>query len=155
MVNGAVVEKSTKKIMELDQYKKNCFKVPENYFEQLEDEVLLKIRKSDAKLKRRKWYISIASAAASLLILVSIITFYEKPEQIFMANAVPFSENLALAMNDLHFLEETVLYEEPGITPAEITKITEVVSAENLEDIDYQIIESYFEDALSLETYYY
>ena len=141
--------------MELDQYKKNCFKVPENYFEQLEEEVFQKIRQSDLKLKRRKWYISIASAAASLLVLVSIISFQDEQEPALMAQAESFSESLALAINDLHFLEETVLHEEPNIIPSEIEKITDVISDENLEDIDYQIIESYFEDALSLESYYY
>lgn len=72
-----------KEIHDIESQKKELFKVPENYFENFENELFEKIKKSDTtktrSIKKQIRYIS-TGIAASLLLCFGLISFFNKDQ---------------------------------------------------------------------------
>jgi len=138
-----------------DLNKKPDFKLPNAYFEKMQDEVFAKIHQYEKKFTQRKIFYIISSMAASLLIifivyflpkenfskLTSLISG-EKEMQIISDNIVM---NLAMNIENVENLSNKVSVKQ------RIKKI-------ELDNLDYSIIEYYEEsiyDLALLDSYYY
>lgn len=124
--------------------KKNPFQVPENYFDDLENDVMAKVRQEQKVVKHRKIY-TIAAAVAAVAVLVIVLniglfsTGNETQNQNLAGNAVNTNQKLLASANDNDI---TATY-DPIV----------VIEESNLDNVDYQIID-YYDDEMS-EDYLY
>lgn len=111
--------------MNLEQLKKkDIFKVPENYFEHLPNEVMAKVNYRRIKQKRNRVLLSIASAAASIAIVIGIINFYGEG-------------------NELTQIPQSSQHHD----------IAQIIAEKEFDNLDYQIMEYYEDQILLSETY--
>ncbi|MCQ2270597.1 MAG: hypothetical protein MJZ52_05165 [Bacteroidales bacterium] len=124
--------------------KKNPFQVPENYFDDLENDVMAKVRQEQKVVKHRKIY-TIAAAVAAVAVLVIVLniglfsTGNDTQNQNLAENAVNTDQKLLASANDNDI---TATY-DPIV----------VIEESNLDNVDYQIID-YYDDEMS-EDYLY
>lgn len=124
--------------------KKNPFQVPENYFDDLENDVMAKVRQEQKVVKHRKIY-TIAAAVAAVAVLVIVLniglfsTGNNTQNQNLAENAVNTDQKLLASANDNDI---TATY-DPIV----------VIEESNLDNVDYQIID-YYDDEMS-EDYLY
>lgn len=124
--------------------KKNPFQVPENYFDDLENDVMAKVRQEQKVVKHRKIY-TIAAAVAAVAVLVIALniglfsTGNDTQNQNLAENAVNTDQKLLASANDNDI---TATY-DPIV----------VIEESNLDNVDYQIID-YYDDEMS-EDYLY
>ena len=155
--------------MDLNELKnKDCYKVPENYFEELPKMVFQNIAKQKRAMTIRRSVIAITSIAASILLIVGII-------QLRPTTQVPLVAQIDTTAQETAQTEvitaEAPANQEANIMTAQATYPTRADSQANhktqsrttsstseetttLEDIDYQILNAYIED-LSLNDYLY
>ena len=126
----------------LDEIKKeNPFLVPDGYFDQLESEVMLKVRMEQKKIHRRRIYtISVAVAAvAALLIAINVWIFAPENngQNTELAEEGSNNSNILLASgNDYGVLSNG----------EELPAVDFVAS--DLDNVDYQILD-YYSDEMS------
>lgn len=124
--------------------KKNPFQVPENYFDDLENDIMAKVRQEQKVVKHRKIY-TIAAAVAAVAVLVIVLniglfsTGNDTQNQNLAENAVNTDQKLLASANDNDI---TATY-DPIV----------VIEESNLDNVDYQIID-YYDDEMS-EDYLY
>lgn len=124
--------------------KKNPFQVPENYFDDLENDVMAKVRQEQKVVKHRKIY-TIAAAVAAVAVLVIVLNIglfsigNDTQNQNLAENAVNTDQKLLASANDNDI---TATY-DPIV----------VIEESNLDNVDYQIID-YYDDEMS-EDYLY
>ncbi len=149
--------------------KNNFFKVPDGYFESLQDAVMKKVNEHD-KHKRilKKRIFAISSIAASLLLILGITfsVMYETPvvnsEKQLAYNQPKESINPTSASLDNSGIEkEEVIPSTPSSAEKTMTAATPrphnikkeepievdlVIDEEEFNDIDYQILDNYSDD---------
>lgn len=124
--------------------KENPFQVPENYFEDLENDIMAKVRQEQKVIKHRRIY-TIAAAVAAVAALVIVLNI-----GLFSAGNNTQSQNLA---------ENAVNADQKLLASADDNNITAtyepivVIEESNLDNVDYQIID-YYDDEMS-EDYLY
>lgn len=149
--------------------KKEIFQVPENYFEEMQEQVLAKIRHQKIKSRNNRVLLAITSIAATFLLVFSLLHFIPQPEQ----------GNLALTGNHDSLSEiltdtgstESVMPDEVQVTenrttsrdiainrvssviPKETSTLAQVIENVELDNLDYQILEYYQEDISLMDLY--
>lgn len=154
--------------MDLNQLKnKDCYKVPENYFEELPKMVFQNIAKQKRAMTIRRSVIAIASLAASILLIVGIIQLRPTTQVPLVAQVDTTAQKTGtteVATAEAPAKQEAgIMTAQAAYTPQTATATSRKAQARpasaseesaTLEDIDYQIINSYIED-LSLDDYLY
>ena len=132
----------------LDEIKKeNPFLVPDGYFDQLESEVMLKVRMEKKKIHRRRIYtISVAVAAvAALLIAINVWIFAPENNGQNTELAEEGSNNSSILLasgNDYGVLSNGE--ELPAVD----------FEASDLDNVDYQILDYYSDEMSQLDLLY-
>lgn len=132
----------------LDEIKKeNPFLVPDGYFDQLESEVMLKVRMEQKKIHRRRIYtISVAVAAvAALLIAINVWIFAPENNGQNTELAEEGSNNSSILLasgNDYGVLSNGE--ELPAVD----------FEASDLDNVDYQILDYYSDEMSQLDLLY-
>lgn len=126
--------------------KENPFLVPDGYFDQLESEVMLKVRAEQKRIHRRRIYtISIAAAAVvALLVAINVWIFLpdDNGQSTELAKEGSESSILLASSNDHELLSNG------EALPA--------VDFENsdLDNVDYQILDYYSDEMSQLDLLY-
>ena len=132
----------------LDEIKKeNPFLVPDGYFDQLESEVMLKVRMEQKKIHRRRIYtISVAVAAVTaLLIAINVWIFAPENNGQNTELAEEGSNNSSILLasgNDYGVLSNGE--ELPAVD----------FEASDLDNVDYQILDYYSDEMSQLDFLY-
>ena len=132
----------------LDEIKKeNPFLVPDGYFDQLESEVMLKVRMEQKKIHRRRIYtISVAVAAVTaLLIAINVWIFAPENNGQNTELAEEGSNNSSILLasgNDYGVLSNGE--ELPAVD----------FEASDLDNVDYQILDYYSDEMSQLDLLY-
>lgn len=132
----------------LDEIKKeNPFFVPDGYFDQLESEVMSKVRMEQKKIHRRRIYtISVAVAAvAALLIAINVWIFVPEnngQNTELAEEGTPNSSILLASSNDYGVLSNGE--ELPAVD----------FEASDLDNVDYQILDYYSDEMSQLDLLY-
>ena len=148
----------------LDEIKNdNGFDVPEHYFDELGNNVIAKIKKQEKKQRNNRIFMSVSSIAASLLIILSI--FYFKPtSEVHDLALVHQQAEIPVTFNEENLskqegivvenIAEPVVREYAKTSSEKVTNaIAQNIQHENLDNIDYQIIEYYDDDIMFADTY--
>ena len=126
--------------------KENPFLVPDGYFDQLESEVMLKVRTEQKRIHRRRIYTISVAAAAVVALLVAINVW------IFLPDNNGQSTELAKEGNESSILlasgNDYELLSNGEALPA--------VDFENsdLDNVDYQILDYYSDEMSQLDLLY-
>lgn len=143
--------------MDLDQIKdRDCFNVPDTYFDELPKVVMNKIAKQKKVVLWQRATIAVASVAASLLLIVGIINL--RPDSVetmtaqtedSIAKAASIETILTAEVKpDNEVVEEnnSETYSQAVINSPKTNKRVAKMQAEQLEDVDYQIVDMYLEE---------
>ena len=137
-----------------DLNKQPDFKLPDNYFDKMQDEVLIKISRYERTLKQRKIFYSVGSIAASLLIVFSIVYFFPKENSSDFAALVIKNEKMQSIEDSYSITDMEYDIESPQKNKVSVNQmITEI----ELHNLDYDIVELYEEsmyDIALLDLYY-
>ena len=132
----------------LDEIKKeNPFLVPDGYFDQLESEVMSKVRMEQKRIHRRKIYTISVAAAAVVALLVAINVWIFFPEN--------NSQNTELAEEGSN--NSTILLAS-GSDYGVLSNGEELPAvnfeASDLDNVDYQILDYYSDEMSQLDLLY-
>jgi hypothetical protein len=141
----------------------NPFRVPDNYFEKLPEEILLKVNKSE-KIPVTKKLISIMqqpkftiAAAVAVLFIVSSILLFHKPASIFSAELADLTLEDILQENPdlIETFDETLLLETlVAITNEGLVNFLDTTSVINQGICDDELIEYLSEENLTPDILY-
>ncbi len=123
--------------------KDNPFQVPENYFDDLENDVMAKVKQEQKVVKHRRIY-TIAAAVAAVTALVIVLNI-----GLFSSGNDTQSQNLA--ENAVNADPKLLASADDNITATSYPIV--VIEESNLDNVDYQIID-YYDDEMS-EDYLY
>lgn len=133
----------------LDQLNKNSgFLLPDNYFVDLEDVVLIKIRHQKRKMMRRRLYLSAASVAAVALLILSLTLFIPQNRNSFFTQMITTSP-IALSDdsigNNIEISSDiSGVVNETSSSPDQL--LAQTIQKTEWDNIDYQIMEFYNDD---------
>lgn len=149
--------------------KKEIFQVPENYFEEMQEQVLAKIRHQKIKSRNNRVLVAITSIAATFLLIFSLLHFIPQPDQGNLA-LTGTHESLSEMLTDTGSTE-SVMPDEVQVTenrttnwdiainrvssvmPKETSTLAQVIENVELDNLDYQILEYYQEDISLMDLY--
>ncbi len=149
--------------------KKEIFQVPENYFEEMQEQVLAKIRHQKIKSRNNRVLVAITSIAATFLLVFSLLHFIPQPDQGNFA-LTGTHESLSEMLTDTGSTE-SVMPDEVQVTenrttnrdiainrvssvmPKETSTLAQVIENVELDNLDYQILEYYQEDISLMDLY--
>lgn len=154
--------------MDLNQIKKDdCYKVPENYFEDLPKMVFQNIAKQKRTIAIRRSVIAISSIAASILLIVGIIQLRPTTQVPLVAQVDTMAQETtqtevitaeAPATQESNIMTAQATYTKQDSQANHKTQTRKASSSTEetttLQDIDYQIINAYIEE-LSFNDYLY
>ena len=135
----------------LQKYKdKPLFEVPEHYFEQLQYDVMQRVKKEEKQRKFKKQWISAVSVAASFAIIVTL-SFYvfvnkDTNEHFYVHEEVFTPENLILSSDSNQLAEVT---EHTILIPVESAEMPKPLSSKTplvAETIVYRAVDFYLDD---------
>lgn len=148
--------------------KKEIFQVPENYFEEMQEQVLAKIRHQKIR-SRNRLLVAITSVAATFLLVFSLLHFIPQPEQgnlAFTGNHDSLSEILTDTGSTESVMPDEVQVTEnrttsrdiainrvSSVIPKETSTLAQVIENVELDNLDYQILEYYQEDISLMDLY--
>ena len=133
----------------LDEIKKeNPFLVPDGYFDQLESEVMSKVRMEQKKNHRRRIYTISVAAAAVVALLVAINVWIFLPEN--------NSQNTELAEEGGNNSSSILLASsnDYGVLSNGEELPTVDFEASDLDNVDYQILDYYSDEMSQLDLLY-
>jgi hypothetical protein len=131
--------------------KTNPFQVPDNYFEQLEQEVMMKVKQEQQEqkqkhLRHRRIYTIISAAAAVVALLVMINHWFvmpeNKPQDTQLAESASTTNVLLASSSD-----NGVLSTGEAVPDVEIEEV-------DFDNIDYQILDYYSDEMSELDLLY-
>jgi len=145
---------------------KPLFEVPEHYFEQLQHNVMQHVAKEEKRLKLQKKWISVASVAASLAIIVTLSAYLiinrNTNDHFYVHEEIAQPENTILILDSNHLAEagEIAFKELREITGETEIPATPKTSVETIvyRAMDFYVddyeIDSFCETMYDLECYY-
>lgn len=132
------------------------FKIPDGYFEKMQDEVFIKIHRHEKKLHQRKIFYSIGSIAASLLIIFSVVHFFPHEKSDNLASLV-LEKKESYSTNDSLVNQDITDMKNDTEVPKNKVSMKQRIAEIKLDNLDYDIIEYYEEsiyDLALLDLYY-
>ena len=142
----------------LQKYKdKSLFEVPEQYFEQLQLDVMQRVAKEEKRKKATKKWISAMSVAASiaLIVMFSYFLFVNRDfdEHFYVYQEVIASEDTILTLDSNHLAEASEIIVTEIIEVKEKTKTLSSPTAPVVETIVYRAVDFYVSD-YELDNFY-
>ncbi len=127
--------------------KENHFLVPDNYFEQMEQDVMAQAHRIQEATHRRRIHTRIIAAAAvvALLIAINVWFFYpnNKAQEATLAQEETTSGSVLLASS-----------EENGMLTTGVSMPTVEFEEIDFDNVDYQILDYYSDEIADLEYLY-
>jgi|WetSurMetagenome_2_1015567.scaffolds.fasta_scaffold681483_2 flagellar biosynthesis/type III secretory pathway M-ring protein FliF/YscJ len=144
----------------LNQYRdKNTFQVPDGYFEDLQNDVIQKIRYHQKTTRRKRLIISFSSVAACLLIVVGLFSFFHQDGQSVLVSSMdtvsdaviiqqPFSEAAtnpeSITADEKKSHNETQLANSGSVKSAKKDILKS--KSQQFDNLDYEIVDSYADE---------
>ncbi len=126
--------------------KENHFLVPDNYFEQLEQEAMSQVRQEQKRLRHRRIYTIITAAAAVVALLVVINLWFVMPEN------KPQGSQLAEGESTTSVLLASSSGDGVLSTGEAVPDV--VIEEVDFDNIDYQILDYYSDEMSQLDLLY-
>ena len=143
----------------LDQYRdKDAFRVPDGYFENLQNNLFQKIHHRQKIARRNKFIISFSSVAACLLIIVGIFSFFHQDgKSVLLSSRDTVSDAAVIEqpLSETTTNPEIITVDKMKLNEKQLANSSSAKSAkkeisenksQQFDELDYEIVESYSDE---------